>query len=66
VVAVLAEQCAEGRIAFDGSFLTVAVVASLFAIWDFTGKDTLWRTVATCDAGEDVVLKTTGADSDIR
>lgn len=28
--------------------LLVAVVASLLAIWDFTGKDTLWRTVATC------------------
>jgi hypothetical protein len=28
--------------------LLVAVVASLLAIWDFTGTDTLWRTVATC------------------
>ncbi len=28
--------------------LLVAVAASLLAIWDFTGKDTLWRTVATC------------------
>ena len=26
----------------------VAVVASLLAIWDFTGTDVLWRTVATC------------------
>jgi hypothetical protein len=28
--------------------LLVAVVASLLAIWQFTGRDTLWRTVATC------------------
>ena len=28
--------------------LFVAVAASILAIWDFTGKDTLWRTVATC------------------
>jgi membrane protein YdbS with pleckstrin-like domain len=26
----------------------VAVVASLMAIWAFTGTDVLWRTVATC------------------
>jgi membrane protein YdbS with pleckstrin-like domain len=26
----------------------VAVVASLMAIWEFTGTDVLWRTVATC------------------
>ena len=26
----------------------VAVVASLLAIWEFTGTDVLWRTVATC------------------
>ena len=26
----------------------VAVAASLLAIWDFTGTDVLWRTVATC------------------
>lgn len=26
----------------------VAVVASLLAIWQFAGTDTLWRTVATC------------------
>jgi membrane protein YdbS with pleckstrin-like domain len=26
----------------------VAVVASLLAIWQFTGTDVLWRTVATC------------------
>jgi hypothetical protein len=28
--------------------LLVAVGASILAIWDFAGKDTLWRTVATC------------------
>lgn len=28
--------------------LLVAVVASLLAIWEFTGTDILWRTVATC------------------
>ncbi|HSF15067.1 MAG TPA: hypothetical protein VLK65_05905 [Vicinamibacteria bacterium] len=28
--------------------LIVAVVASLLAIWKFTGTDVLWRTVATC------------------
>jgi hypothetical protein len=26
----------------------VAVLASILAIWDFTGRDVLWRTVATC------------------
>jgi hypothetical protein len=30
------------------SCLLVAVVASLLAIWQFTGTDVLWRTVATC------------------
>jgi hypothetical protein len=28
--------------------ILVAVVASLLAIWQFTGTDVLWRTVATC------------------
>jgi|SRR5215813_10505263 len=28
--------------------LLVAVVACLLAIWEFTGTDILWRTVATC------------------
>jgi hypothetical protein len=28
--------------------LLVAVGASILAIWDFAGRDTLWRTVATC------------------
>ena len=28
--------------------ILVAVVASLLAIWKFTGTDILWRTVATC------------------
>ena len=28
--------------------LLVAVGASILAIWDFAGKDALWRTVATC------------------
>ncbi|HYN25138.1 MAG TPA: hypothetical protein VES69_08825 [Pyrinomonadaceae bacterium] len=28
--------------------ILVAVVASLLAIWNFTGTDVLWRTVATC------------------
>jgi hypothetical protein len=28
--------------------LLVAVVACLLAIWQFTGADVLWRTVATC------------------
>jgi hypothetical protein len=34
--------------------IVVAVVASILAIWEFTGADALWRTVATCaviDAG---------------
>ena len=28
--------------------ILVAVVASILAIWEFTGTDALWRTVATC------------------
>ena len=28
--------------------ILVAVVACLLAIWQFTGADVLWRTVATC------------------
>jgi hypothetical protein len=28
--------------------IVVAVVASVLAIWEFTGTDALWRTVATC------------------
>jgi hypothetical protein len=28
--------------------IVVAVMASLLAIWQFTGTDILWRTVATC------------------
>jgi hypothetical protein len=28
--------------------ILVAVVASVLAIWEFTGTDALWRTVATC------------------
>lgn len=28
--------------------ILVAVVACLLAIWQFTGRDILWRTVATC------------------
>jgi hypothetical protein len=28
--------------------IVVAVVASILAIWQFTGTDALWRTVATC------------------
>ena len=28
--------------------IVVAVAASLLAIWEFTGTDILWRTVATC------------------
>ncbi len=28
--------------------LVIAVVASILAIWEFTGTDGLWRTVATC------------------
>ena len=30
------------------SCIVVAVVASILAIWKFTGTDALWRTVATC------------------
>lgn len=28
--------------------LAIAVLASILAIWKFTGTDVLWRTVATC------------------
>jgi hypothetical protein len=28
--------------------ILVAAVASILAIWQFTGTDALWRTVATC------------------
>jgi uncharacterized membrane protein YwaF len=28
--------------------ILVAVLASILAIWEFTGTDALWRTVATC------------------
>lgn len=28
--------------------IMIAVLASLLAIWRFTGTDVLWRTVATC------------------
>ena len=28
--------------------ILVAVVTSILAIWEFTGTDALWRTVATC------------------
>lgn len=28
--------------------IAVASVASILAIWQFTGTDALWRTVATC------------------
>lgn len=28
--------------------IVVAVFACLLAIWEFTGTDVLWRTVATC------------------
>jgi hypothetical protein len=28
--------------------IIIAVLASLLAIWRFTGTDVLWRTVATC------------------
>jgi hypothetical protein len=28
--------------------ILIAVVASVLAIWEFTGTDALWRTVATC------------------
>jgi NO-binding membrane sensor protein with MHYT domain len=28
--------------------IAIAVIASILAIWEFTGTDALWRTVATC------------------
>jgi hypothetical protein len=28
--------------------IAIAVLASILAIWEFTGTDALWRTVATC------------------
>jgi hypothetical protein len=28
--------------------ILIAVLASILAIWNFTGRDVLWRTVATC------------------
>jgi hypothetical protein len=28
--------------------ILVAVLAAILAIWEFTGTDALWRTVATC------------------
>jgi hypothetical protein len=28
--------------------IAVATVAAILAIWQFTGTDALWRTVATC------------------
>ena len=28
--------------------ILIAVAASILAIWEFTGTDALWRTVATC------------------
>jgi hypothetical protein len=28
--------------------ILIAVVSSILAIWEFTGTDALWRTVATC------------------
>ena len=28
--------------------IVVAVVAALLAIWEFSGTDTMWRTVASC------------------
>jgi hypothetical protein len=28
--------------------IAVAVLASILAIWEFAGRDVLWRTVATC------------------
>ena len=28
--------------------IVIAVVAAVLAIWEFTGTDALWRTVATC------------------
>ena len=38
------------RISFwtTSACILVAVLASLLAIWKFTGTDVLWRTVATC------------------
>ena len=38
------------KIAFwtTSACILVAVLASLLAIWEFTGTDVLWRTVATC------------------
>jgi hypothetical protein len=38
------------KIAFwtTSACILVAVVACLLAIWQFTGTDVLWRTVATC------------------
>jgi hypothetical protein len=38
------------RVAFWTTTLCimVAVVASVLAIWEYTGTDVLWRTVATC------------------
>ena len=34
--------------AHHGAGILIAVVACLLAIWQFTGRDVLWRTVATC------------------
>ena len=28
--------------------IVVAVLAALLAIWEFSGTDTMWRTVASC------------------
>jgi cytochrome bd-type quinol oxidase subunit 2 len=28
--------------------IVVAVVAAVLAIWEFSGEDTMWRTVASC------------------
>lgn len=38
------------RVAFWTTTLciVIAVVASVLAIWEYTGTDVLWRTVATC------------------
>ena len=38
------------RVAFwtTSSCIFVAVISCLLAIWQFTGTDVLWRTVATC------------------
>lgn len=38
------------KIAFwtTSACILVAVAASLLAIWEFTGTNVLWRTVATC------------------